>query len=98
MWLPNSFVQEGLRVAKEEQAKYIKQQDKQIEHLEEQLKFLAYAPLAFRYPYKLSVLNKLSHLQSFVSNNENQQVFDNLVNFMIAKCTSDYQVTRKCLE
>ena len=80
-----------LRVAKEKQDRYMEQQDKRIEHLEEQLKLLAYAPFAFRYPKKLAVL---PNLLSFVSNNENQEVFNNLVDLLREESVLDCQVVK----
>ena len=78
-----------LTVAKEEQDKYLKQQEKSMKRLEENLKLLAYAPLAFRYPDELSALPALL---SFVLENENKQVLDNLVDFLNEQSVSNCQV------
>ena len=80
-----------LTVANEEQDKYLKQQEKSMKHLEENLKLLAYAPLAFRYPDELSALPALL---SFVLENENKQVLDNLVDFLKEESVSNCQVMK----
>ena len=76
-----------LTIGNQEQVKQIEKQGKSIERLEERWQVLLTG---------FSKLPGILALLSFVSNNETQQVFDNLANFLLNEYIPDCHIMENC--